>query len=83
MNAVPFNKEAFRLAVKRGIQSGKVIVFWNLPSRMFIADCFFPGCTEGDLDCGFLQPYLWDLEFSKMNREGTMPTIDDIRGGTA
>lgn len=52
-----------RLAVKRGIQSGKVICFWNLKSRMFVADCFYPGCTEGMLDSEFLFPYIWQLSF--------------------
>jgi len=52
--------------------SGKVVVFWNLPSRMFIADCFYPGCTEAALDSDFLLPYVWALEFE---RRGDAPFV--------
>lgn len=61
--------EEMRLAVKRAVQTGKVIVFWNLPSRMFVADCFYPGCTEGVLDSDFLFPYLWALSFERHGNE--------------
>lgn len=58
------------LLVKRGVMSGKVIVFWNLPSRLFVAQQFYPGCTEGQLDADFLFPYLWALEFRLRDHEG-------------
>lgn len=32
---------------------------------MFVADCFYPGCSEGQLDCDFLVPYIWALEFER------------------
>lgn len=67
-----FDKDAFRLAVRRAVQTGKVVVFWNTPSRLFVADCFYPGCTEGQLDSDFLHPYLWELEFGFHQREGRM-----------
>lgn len=61
--------DMLRLAVKRGVQAGKVIVFWNLQSRMFVCDCFYPGATEGCLDSDFLFPYIWALEFERKKDE--------------
>lgn len=61
--------DAYRLAVVRGVISEKVVVFWNLPSRMFVCDCFYPGATEGCLDSDAIFPYIWGLEFSKRGDE--------------
>lgn len=55
----------FRKAVKDAVIEGKVIVFWNYKSRMFVTDCFYKGATEGVMDGDDMYPYLWALQGRK------------------